>query len=117
MAEPLRVRLHTALESLGLEGRWLSGRKAHFTRDEFLDIMADLIRIDTEVRARQLDVETMGARRREGAVLAVLAMDKAGLLSRKGQGLVREWKERSGDGELFPDLHVGVVNVVPPDGP
>lgn len=110
------MRLERALEERGL-GRWKDETtRVRITRDEFLDIMAELIRGDTELRARQLDLEQLEARRREGATWAVLAMRRAGLLSRKGDELVRAWINASAH-ELAPDLTAGVVSIIPPSGP
>lgn len=110
---PLRVRLEQALERLGL-GRWKNEEsRVRMTRDEFLDLVADLIRDDTEIRARQLDVEQMFERRREGAALAVLAMVEAGVLNTRASAEVRHWKSDQLAG--YPDLTLNDVSIIPPD--
>lgn len=108
------MRLARALEDRGLD-RWKDETsRCRMTRDEFLDIMAELISYDTEIRALQIDVENAERRRREGAIDAVLAVEKAGLLNPTGRSVVREWKERSAEG-LFGDLATETVRIVPPD--
>ena len=111
----LRMRLEQILESHG-HRRWMDETsQLRITRDQFLDLVSDLIGKDTEIRARQLDVETMFDRRREGAAWAILAMEKAGLLNKEGVALLQEWKARRL--ENLPDLSVGTIAIIPPEVP
>src|SRR5690554_3586409 len=105
--------LDQALERHGL-GRWKNETsQVRMTRDEFLDLVAFLIKDDTEVRAHQLDVETLFERRREGAVWTVLALKRAGLLNKKAGSLVTEWESRRLADNL-PDLMIEDVQIIPP---